>query len=116
MAYAGSTAASSVANPPWRVDGGFLSGRSVNESTAAANGGGVWVYNSTETLAAVAVANYFTDAQRLGMRSGDIILCSLRTGEASSDQLFEIGVICEVSTSGAQLSSVGNVTSNYTSA
>ena len=116
MAYVGSTAASSVANPPFQIGGGFLAGRSVNESTTAANGGNLWFYNSTETLAAVAVANYFTDAQRLGMRSGDVMLCSLRTGEASCVQLLTIGVVCEVSTSGAQLSSIGNITSNYTSA
>ena len=111
MAYVGSTAASSVANPPFQIGGGFLAGRSINESTDAANGGNLWFLNSTDTLASVLVANYFTDGQRLGMRNGDIMLCSLRTGEDSCLQLFTAGVVCEVSTSGAQLSSVGFVSS-----
>ncbi len=97
----------STAIPPVRISQGLLTQRSVDESTAAAGGGSVWTYTSTNSLAGVKGANYFTDAKRLGMRSGDIILCSLRTGEGSSVQVFAAGVICEVSSNGAQMSSEG---------
>ena len=103
----------STAIPPVRISQGLLSQRSNQESTAAANGGSCWSYTSTNTLAAVRATGYFTDAERLGMRNGDIIFCSLRTGETSELQLFTAGVICEVSSSGAQLSSIGMVSSTF---
>ena len=36
-------------------------------------GGRIWWYSSTDNLAAVRVAGYFTNGYDLGMRAGDII-------------------------------------------
>lgn len=98
-----------TAIPPVRVSHGMLTQRSNQESTAASGGGSLWTYTSTNSAAAVIAANYFTDAERLGMRNGDIMMCSLRTGQKSSLQVFTLGVVCEVSSSGAQISSVGKL-------
>ncbi len=99
----------STAIPPVRVSHGMLTQRSNQESTDAAGGGSLWTYTSTNSAAAVIAANYFTDAERLGMRNGDVMMCSLRTGEGSSLQVFTLGIICEVSSNGAQISSVGKL-------
>ncbi len=98
-----------TAIPPVRVSHGMLTQSSNQESTVAAGGGSLWTYTSTNSAAAVIATGYFTDAERLGMRNGDVMICSLRTGETSSLQVITIGIVCELSSSGAQLSSVGKL-------
>ena len=98
-----------TAIPPVRISQGLLTQRSNQESTVAAGGGSLWTYTSTNSKTAVIANNYFTDAERLGMRNGDIMLCSLRSGELSSLHILTIGIVCELSSSGAQLSSVGKL-------
>lgn len=84
MAYNGTTAASSVSNPPILLARGM--GQVTNASgnlfysTAASsysvfNGGtGLWYYASTDpTTTIVGTLNYFTDGLQLGMRNGDLI-------------------------------------------
>lgn len=113
MAYFGSTKDSSVANPPNRVDSGLLSMRNINESTSVAEGGALWTYTSSNLTTDVTASNFFTDAQRLGMRNGDILLASSFSTESSTGHIIMIGMITGVSTSGANLSTGGTITSTH---
>lgn len=111
MSYSGSTASSSVANPPNRVDSGLLSMRNINESTSVAEGGGLWTYNSSNLTTDMQASNFFSDAQRLGMRNGDVLIASTFSTQSSTGHILVIGMISGVSTSGANLSTGGTITS-----
>jgi len=113
MAYVGSTAASTVANPPSRIDSGLLSQRSIAESTSNAEGGALWVYNSTNLTTDMTVADFFSDGQRLGMRNGDILLAVTRSTESSTGHILVMGIIGGVSSAGAELSTDGTITSTF---
>lgn len=100
MSYSGSTAGSTVANPPMRIAGGF---GGVNEiSTGSGGGRGVWLYNSSNPSTVMAGSNFFTDAYYLGMKQGDLIMGTIATG--SSVQVY-LGCIGAVTTAGAALAS-----------
>ncbi len=108
MTYAGSTAASSLANPPMRVAGG-LCGVS-EQSTATGGGRGIWLYNSShQTTGEMLGANFFTDAFYLGMKQGDIIMGAICTGSSVSVYMAAIGA---VTTAGAALASSGAILSS----
>lgn len=103
MAYFGTTAASSLANPPvlvWRSVGG----KTNVGSTTTPIGQGIWFYGSTDTSTAAFTANYFSDGYYLGMRQGDIMLYSQLGSTVSSSQVLGIGIVGAVSTAGTQLS------------
>jgi hypothetical protein len=82
MAYSGTTAASSLSNPPRRLIGGV--GQITNSTglttapTAApgGQGGAVWVYTSTNLTTDLVVSNFFSDGYYLGMRPGDLVMGS----------------------------------------
>jgi hypothetical protein len=113
MAYSGSTAASTVANPPSRIDAGLLSQRNIRESTSLAEGGALWTYTSTNLTTDLTAASFFSDADRLGMRNGDILMSASYTSEGSSSILV-IGVIQFDSTSAASIGSTGSmITSTF---
>jgi len=116
MSYQGTTAASSVSNPPVKVWGGFL-GRGANTTQISSgyvtdvskDGAGLgarswWWYASSAGSTEVFNSNYFTDALKLGMRQGDILVCSGNTG---SSGYFIIGQLSSVTTNGAALASSG---------
>lgn len=116
MSYQGTTAASSLSNPPIKLFDGFL-GRGANTTQISsglitdksADGAGLgarsmWWYASSAGSTEVFNANYFTDAQKLGMRQGDLILCSGNTG---SSNYVILGVLSSVTTNGAALASSG---------
>jgi hypothetical protein len=114
MAYSGSTAASSVANPPTRVEQGLLSLRNVNESTSVNDGGALWIYNSTNSSTNMLSTGFFTDGERLGMRVGDIMIARCSSGEGSTHQRLVLGVLHSSDlSSGFALSSAGTITSTY---
>ena len=80
MAYSGTTAASSLANPPINLTRAW--GNTVNQSgmviastnLAIGGGNGLWFYSSTDATTAIgANLAYFTDGLQLGMRNGDIL-------------------------------------------
>lgn len=101
MAYSGSTAASSVANPPVRMAGPLTMG-----STAGPNprGGSLWWYHSSDGSTVVSAANYFTDAYYLGMRPGDVVMGSYQSTVGSTSG-YSYRLWCSgVSTSGASFS------------
>lgn len=111
MAYLGSTAASSVANPPTLLIPKIMGGIPATTQLSTANGtnvyqeqgGGVWRYVSSNASSDVIAANYFTDAQAIGMRPGDMLFIQQWTTLGSSFTLAITGVV-SVSTSGAVVS------------
>jgi len=112
MAYSGSTALSSVANPPSRVDQGILSLRNVNESTSVNEGGALWIYNSTNAITGMYSTGFFTDGERLGMRNGDLCIGRCSSGQGSTHQRAFLGVLRSSDlSSGFMLSSAGTITS-----
>ena len=131
MAYFGSTAASSVANPPRQLVAPFatnpaLAGSteylSTQGSTAVNNpnapgggGGGLWYYSSTNLttdLSASGQQPFFTDGFYLGMRAGDVVMGAQFTSLGSSVITFT-GAIVSVSTAGAALSTGSFMTSTF---
>lgn len=123
MTYLGSTAATSLANPPRCLISGFAGQpKSTQLSTAVpsdgarsaynSQGGGVWLYASSHGSTEVQDTNFFTDAQRLGIRPGDIMLGAQWTTLGSSI-VFYMGMFRSVSTAGANLSTGGSITSTF---
>lgn len=96
--YLGTTAASSVANPPVQLLNSL--GGQGNRPGA---GSGLWYYNSTNSSTEASTANFFTDGLALGMKQGDIVFCVYSTSIGSSAVIPYTGVIGTVSTSGATL-------------
>lgn len=114
MAYSGSTAASTVANPPHRIDHGGLSARSIAESTLTSEGRGLWFYNSSAPTTELQAANYISDAKKIGMRNGDVVICVQTTDGstvgATAPRLL-IGAVSAVSSAGGTLAATGHITS-----
>ena len=108
MAYAGTTAASSVANPPMAMWAPAIRGVS-DVSTASGGGRRLWLYNSSNATSDQLASNFFTDAWYLGMKQGDIVLGTIATG--SSVSVF-LGVLSSVTTNGANLASSGGLLSS----
>ena len=99
MAYNGTTAATSVSNPPILLARGM--GQQTNASgnlfysTASTSydkvsgGTGLWVYQSTDpTSTIVGTVTYFTDGLQLGMRNGDIVFCQSVTSAGSTSSFL----------------------------
>lgn len=113
MSYSGTTAASSVANPPnqiARVVGGRLSASS---SASAGGGGGLWMYNSTNLTTDMTAANFFSEAYYIGMKQGDLVLGTQASSAGSTTQIAFLGVVGAVTTAGAALSTGGTITSTF---
>ena len=112
MAYSGTTAASSVANPPnqiARVVGGRLSASS---SASVGGGGGLWLYNSTNATTDMTAAAFFTEAYYLGMKQGDIVMGVQASSAGSTTQIAYVAALGAVTTAGAALSTGGTMTSS----
>lgn len=117
MAYSGSTAATSLANPPRKIVEGIAglpgtTGLTTVPGAPGAQGGAVWVYCSTNATTDIVASNFFTDGKYLGMRPGDIVIGSQFSSAGSSVTSF-LGVITGVSTSGASLSTGSVMTSTF---
>lgn len=117
MAYYGSTAASSLANPPRLMFGAMASlPETTGLSTATANqhlqGGQLWFYSSTNLSTDILASNFFTDGKALGMRPGDVVIGNQFSSAGSSVQTF-ICSVTGVSTSGATLSTGASLTSTH---
>lgn len=113
MAYSGTTAASSLANPPRNVAGTNMWGdRSTSViSSSKLVGQGLWLYNTTDGSTDMASVTYFTDAFYIGMKEGDVIMGAICTGTSAT---FYAGVIGAVTTLGAGLGTSGS-TNGYVS-
>lgn len=128
MAYFGTTAASSVANPPRQLVAPFAQNpaivgstmfMSTQGSTAANNanapgggGGGLWVYSSTNSTTDITATNFFVDGFYIGMRPGDFLLANSFTSLGSS-VVTMFGSITSVSTAGASVALGSMATSTF---
>ena len=108
MAYNGTTAGATAANPPLllagAIGGKVLNNGSTLGGTAAGMGANFWMYTSTDSSTAPFTANYFTDALPLGMRAGDVVM---QVGATGSTLGISFAVIGAVSTAGAAYASSG---------
>ena len=121
MGYQSSTTGSTIANVPIKVAyGGLAAGGystsgnqgllSTNTSaygpvTKAANS--IWVYNTTDASTLLISTTYFTDAQLLGMRMGDIVMGTAAASSApgSANNIMYVGSLSQVTTAGAGIAS-----------
>jgi len=111
MAYSGSTAASSVANPPRLLVGQVASlpvstGLSTATATQHQQGGQLWFYSSTNKSTDILAAGFFSDGKALGMHPGDIVLGNQFSSAGSSVQTF-ICTVTAITTAGAATLSTG---------
>ena len=109
MAYLGTTAASSLQNPP-RILAPMDSARI--DSTAGPIHARLWLYastgaNSTDPF----TANYFVDAKFIGMKQGDIMIYSHKNSTVATSSIVGMGIVGAVSTDGACLSTFSFMTS-----
>lgn len=100
MAYVGTTAATSVANPPICIARGMghlasSTGNAGVIGSVGPNGGtGLWYYASVDPSSSiVGTVNYFTDGLQLGMRTGDIIMAAYTSSVQSTTVLLGIGIL-----------------------
>lgn len=118
MAYSGTTAATSLANPPRGVLPSAMSmvvgttGLSTVPSAPSGQGGGLWFYSSTNLTTDLTATNFFTDGKALGMRPGDLVFGVQFSSAGSTVTTFQ-GAITGVSTSGASLSTGSLMTSTF---
>lgn len=115
MAYNGSTAGSTLANPPVlmmaALGGKILNNGSTLGGTGAGMGAQWWHYTSTDSSTAPMTANYFADAYYLGMRAGDVVI---QVGATGSTVGVSVNVLGAVTTSGAAYASTGSqISSTY---
>lgn len=113
MAYAGTTAGTTLTNPLVEMYS-VMHGRLFNSSSAATGGGGkVWLYNSTNLTTDMTVASFFIDAFYVGAKQGDIVMGVQASSAGSTTQIVYVGALGAVSTSGAALSTGGTMTSTF---
>lgn len=115
MAYFGTTAASSVANPPVLVSR-LAGARSIlgtsgltawSSGVTRAGGLGQWQYISTNLSTDLAAASFFTDGALLGMQVGDI-LNFVQYTSAGSSFIVGMGVLSTTNSSnGFNVASTG---------
>lgn len=110
MAYVGTTAASSVQNPPIQIARGIAGG--ILGSTAL--GTGLWFYTSTDGTTVMESSTYFTDGFYLGMRGGDVVLGAAAATAGSTAMLSYIGALSVCTTAGVGLTTAGTITSTFT--
>ncbi len=124
MAYQGTTAASSVSNPPvqaWQPlsGGGFSTfqstginmgstyGSSVGAMPGRALGGNGWYYASTDPSTAVCAQGYFTDGLKLGMKPGDVLFIIAASSLGGANNV-SVAVIGDVTSTGASVGVAGS--------
>ena len=110
MSYSGSTASSP--NPP-RCIVPAMGGPNAQDSTSVGRGNQLWYYNSTNLTTDMTASNFFTDAKAIGMRDGDALMAVTYSTESSTGHILVTGIITGVSTSGANLSTGGTMTSTF---
>ena len=116
MAYLGTTAATTLQNPPMLLARGFGSGFNTTGGSSAGvaagtgSGCGLWMYASTNSSTEVIAANFFSDGYYLGMRVGDVVICAGATG---SSGLLCMHTVSSASSAGVALSSAAGVTSTF---
>lgn len=117
MAYQGSTAASSVSNPPQMLVSLLGGPQRINkgttaESTAVWLGGRAWMLRTTDSATLAGAAGYFTDAAALGMAQNDLLFIVSQTSVGAAPSLT-IGLVSSLTTAGAFCSTATQITSTY---
>lgn len=117
MAYSGTTAATSLANPPRQMLVASMSmtattGLSTTPSAPNGQGGAMWYYSSTNLTTDLTATNFFSDGKTLGMHPGDMVM-GVQFSSAGSTVTSFMGAIVGVSTSGASLSTGSLMTSTF---
>lgn len=104
MAYSGSTALTSVANPPRQIASGGapsynqsanllgIAGTSIASTLPFVGGNSLWYYCSSDSATIASSPGYFTDGLKLGMRAGDVLLVVNQSSYGTSPS-FSIGVL-----------------------
>ena len=104
MAYSGSTALTSVANPPRQIATGGapianvsgnllgIAGTSIASTLAFVGGNSLWYYCSSDSATIASSPAYFTDGLALGMRAGDVMMVVNQSSYGTSPS-FSMGVI-----------------------
>lgn len=114
MAYSGTTAASSLANPPRQMLVASMSmitgatGLTTVPASPNGQGGGMWYYSSTNLTTDLVAAGFFSDGKNLGMKPGDLVTGVQFTSVGSSVTTF-FGCITAISTAGAASLSTGSL-------
>lgn len=111
MAYSGSTALSSAANPPRAVSGVNMWGKRSTSLVTSSKivGQNLWMYNTTEGTTDLVSNTFFTDGFYLGMREGDLIMGAVCTGTSAT---MYAGVIGPVTTDGCGIASTNGFVSS----
>lgn len=121
MAYSGSTAASSVANPPLLLvrgvgqinnAAGNVLGSSLQTTTAFAGGSGLWYYASSDGSTLLQAAGYFTDGLALGMRIGDVLMAVAQSSLGTSPTMSMGVLVTTNSTNGFNVNTGGAIASS----
>lgn len=119
MAYSGTTAATSLSNPPRQVLVASMSmlvattGLTTTPSAPGGQGGGLWYYSSTNLTTDLVASGFFSDGKTLGMKPGDMVMGVQFTSAGSSVTTF-YGAITSISTAGAASLSTGSlITSTF---
>lgn len=111
MAYSGTTAASSVANPPAKI--ASMMGGGVNSTAfgvaAGAGAKSIWLYNSSHSTTEMLASGFFSDGYYLGMKQGDIVIGGSCTGSSVGVFMASVGA---VTTAGCALASSGGILSS----
>lgn len=110
MAYSGTTAATSVSNPPVKIAAAI--GGGLNTTAFAAQTAGprnVWLYNTSNQTTEMQASNFFVDAFYLGMKTNDIVCGAITTGSSVSVYFAVLGA---VTTNGAALGTTGGIVSS----
>ena len=110
MAYSGTTAATSVSNPPVKIASAVGGGLNTTAFASVATGPrNVWLYNTSNETCEMQVAAFFVDAFYIGMKTNDIVCGAITTGSSVS---VYFGVLGTVTTAGAALASTGGIMSS----
>ena len=117
MAYSGTTAATSVSNPPRKMVEGIAgnagtTGLTTAPSNVSGQGGAMWFYSSTNLTTDLVAGGFFSDGKSLGMRPGDMVFGVQFSSAGSSCTTFQ-GAIIGVSSTGASLSTGSLITSTF---
>lgn len=113
MAYQGTTSTGVVPNPP-RVLIGSQGSTVAPASTSVAAGKALWWYQSTHALSDITGVGFFTDGDRLGMKTGDVMIAPTWTTQSGTGHILVIGMLFSSNTTaGFNLTTGGSITSTF---
>lgn len=118
MAYAGTTASSSLQNVPRCLlpqMSGPKATSSADSTSVMPRNSNVWFYNTSDATSVMCTPGYFTDGKGLGMRHGDLMMGVSWSSYAATAALSFWGMIGATNSSaGFNLSTDTMLTSSFT--